>query len=70
LQRVTAHIWRILLSESRELIDELLERGIVPEPTHIVDSVLAAHPSLRELHTFRGPLLEEVANYLENEAAA
>jgi hypothetical protein len=68
--RVTAHLWRILLTEARELVDEQIERGRRPVAEHVVQCVLAAHPFLRDADNWRRQLHEEVENYLEAEVAA
>jgi hypothetical protein len=60
-------IWRVLLAESQELVDELLDRGDeAPAPGDVVDCVLATHRFVRGIERYREPLGEEVAAYLES----
>jgi len=60
------HIWRVLLSESQELVDQSIERGESPSPTEIVDRVLAANRFVLGIEHYRDPLGEEVGVYLES----
>jgi hypothetical protein len=59
------HIWGVLLAEAQEVVDEQLDSGGMPSPGHVVDCVIAAHRFVRGIERYRGPLREEIENYLE-----
>lgn len=67
---MTIHIWRVLLAESQELVDELVERGSPLSPADVADCVLASHRFVRGIERYRETLREEVAAYVEALQAA
>jgi|GEM_PF-3435405 len=60
-----SYIWRALLSESRDLIDDLAERGIPSSAKEIVDRVLASVRIAGDNARYRILFFEEVEVYLE-----
>jgi hypothetical protein len=67
---VIVYIWRVLLGEAQEWVDELLERGERPRAADVVACVLAAHPFVEGIDRYRLPLCDEVENYLSVSAAS
>jgi hypothetical protein len=60
------HIWRALLGQARDLVDEAFERGDVPPAREIVDRVLFEHRFVQGIERYRAELGEEVEVYLES----
>jgi hypothetical protein len=62
----------VLLQEACGSVDELIERGLDPRAEDVVSCVLAAHRFVRDIERYRGPLVEEIENYLQvsSEASA
>jgi hypothetical protein len=64
------HIWRVLLAESQELVDELFDRGGHLSPEDVADCVIASHRFIRGVERYRDRLREEVQAYVESMNAA
>jgi hypothetical protein len=65
---VLSDIWRTLLRDARDLVDELVNRGTIPEPDHVVECVLLAHRRrLGDGVRFRDQLRSDVEYYLREQ---
>lgn len=62
-------VWRLLLRDVRDLVDESLERGRLPEATVLVDLALSSY-RLRTVDAadLKSLLVGDVANYITQAA--
>jgi len=64
-------VWRLLLRDVRELVDESLELGRLPDAPVVVDTALSSY-RLRTVDAtdFRSLLVGDVANYIAEQRRA
>ena len=65
-----SYIWRVLLSESQELIDDLVRRGTPPVAEEVVERVLSTHRLTAEVSPYRWAFFDEVQAYLDSSIEA